>query len=148
MSTSDVLPTGSATTETTMEKLTANRVDTAFRDCLFADGEDRTDFVKAEGVVHTFGFHPGRLKAHESEVREMLEELPEQFMADGRGGWSFLNAPMDKNGDQWGEQVSAEQLLCMGIGLGLVRCQLPREMWSALPGGVPYYVVDLRSVAP
>ena len=127
-------------------KLTSGRVNVVFRSCLFADGEARTDFVKAGGVVHTFGFHLGRLKAHEPEVREMLAELPENFMADKGGGWSFLNAPMDKFGDQWGEQMDAEQLLCMGIGLGLVRCQLPREVWSALPGGVPYYVVDLRAV--
>lgn len=122
--------------------INATRVHEIFIACLFKDGEDTTHHIKAEGVVHNIGFHPERLEVHREEVKTLLSDLPEPFMASKGGGWSFLNAPMDRNGNQWGEQTNAEELLLLGVGLGIVICQLPREMWSVLPGGVPYFVVN------
>jgi hypothetical protein len=41
------------------------------------------------------------------------------------------------------------QLFALGLGIGMVECQLPRELWDMLPGGVPYYVVnDAAPVIP
>jgi len=36
-----------------------------------------------------------------------------------------------------------EELFCLAMGLGLAECQLPREMWSMFPGGMPYYVINV-----
>lgn len=124
-------------------ELTAERVDAIFRDCLFREGEDTTGYVEADGIVHPVGFHPGRLKSHELEIAELLDELPDEFKKTGGGGWSFLNACMDKHGNQWGEHLNMEQLFQLGAGVGKVSLALPRAMWPILPGGMPYYVVDL-----
>ena len=122
--------------------LTAKKVDTIFRDCLFKDGEDITNYIKAEGLVHPVGFNPERLESHKVEIRELLMELPTEFMKSGGGGWSALNMVMDKHGNQWAEHINMEQLVQLGEATGLVTCQLPRDLWSALPGGMPYYVVN------
>jgi len=68
--------------------------------------------------------------------------LPEQFKGSAGGGWSFLNACDDKHGNQWTDlHLRMEQLFQLGIGIGKVKCLMPRAMWSALPGGMPYYAV-------
>lgn len=127
---------------TTTQVLGTQRVEKAFRACLFKDGEDTTNHVKVHGITTNVGFHPGRLKEHEAEIAEMLGELPDQFKESGGGGWSFLNACNDKHGHQWTSfHRTMEQLFQLGIGIGKVECQLPREMWGTLPGGMPYYVI-------
>ena len=118
------------------------RVNAIFMDCLFKDGEDTSNHVKAEGITKNVGFHPDRLESHKAEIEAMLDELPEQFKESVGGGWSFLNACNDKHGNQWtGFHQRMEQLFQLGIGIGKVKCQLPREIWSVLPGGVPYYSI-------
>lgn len=123
--------------------LSAERVNEVFLDCLFKEGEDTSKYVKAEGIQMNVSFHPGRLENHRVEIEVMLEELPDEFKKSGGGGMSFLNACMDKHGEQWtGLHRTMEQLFLLGIAIGKVECLLPKEMWSALPGGVPYYVVN------
>lgn len=123
--------------------LTAVRVDEVFRDCLYKDGEDTSKAILVEGIVTTAGFHPERLESHRKDIEAMLAELPSEFQQSGGGGMSFLNACNDKNGDQWtGEQRTMEHLFQLGIGIGKVECLVPRKMWSAFPGGMPYYVVN------
>ncbi len=120
------------------------RVNTIFMDCLFNDGEDTSNHVKAEGITQNVGFHPERLESHRAEIEEMLDELPDEFKESGGGGISFLNACNDKLGNQWtGLHQRMEQLLQLGIAIGKVKCLIPREMWSALPGGMPYYTVTV-----
>lgn len=122
--------------------LTADRVETIFMDCLFQDGENMDNHVKAEGVTSIVGFHPARLESHRAEIVAMLDELPDTFRASVGGGWSFLNACQDKHGNQWtGLHQRMEQLFQLGIAIGKVKCCTPREMWPILPGGMPYYVV-------
>jgi hypothetical protein len=117
-------------------------------DCLYKSEETPNnlppaDAVIVKGVVRNFGFHPTRLESHRADVINMLNELPPQFHQKTGGGWSFLNACMTKDGHQWGEQLDVEALMCLGIGLKLVRYPLPREMWNVLPGSVPYFVIDI-----
>ena len=107
-------------------------------DCLFRDGEDTTAAVKVEGILQNFGFHPERLKENEDSIYKLLKELPEGFQVDGGGGWSFLQACVDKEGRLWGQHRNMEQLFVLGIAIGKAQFQLSREMWSALPGGMPY----------
>lgn len=118
-------------------KLTATRVYEVFLACLYKEGEDTSNHVKAEGITCLVGFNPDRLEEHRAEISEMLDELPEEF----KEGWSFLNACVDKNDRQWGEHKNVEQLFQLGIAIGRVKCLMPREIWAMLPGGMPYYTV-------
>lgn len=111
-------------------------------DCMFKDGEDISDAKIAEGVITKFGFHPSRLESHRIEIGELLAELPEQFQQSKGGGWSFLNACMTKDDDQWGEHRDIDQLLCLGIAIDQAKILMSREMWSAFPGGMPYFSVN------
>jgi hypothetical protein len=127
--------------------LTAENVRTVFDDCLFKDeevvnGKPVIEPIKAEGIMATFGFHPARLESHKQEVKEMLSQLPDPFMKSKGGGWTFLNACMTKNGTQWGEHNTMEQLFVLGIALKICSFALPRKMWDILPGGMPYIVVE------
>jgi hypothetical protein len=121
--------------------LNAERIEVIFRDCLFKEGEDTTTAILAKGIVIDAGFHPVRLENYRNEVSDLLFELPVEFQKAEGGGWSFLNACVDRKGRHWGEHRNMEQLFLLGLALGKVKCQMPREMWSMLPGGVPYYVV-------
>lgn len=124
--------------------LNAARVTEVFVDCLFKDEEDKTNYVEAQGVMVHVGFHPGRLEEHKEEILAMLGELPDQFKASGGGGWTFLNACNDKHGNQWtGLHKVMDELFTLGIAIGKVKPNLEREAWKMLPGGMPYYVVDL-----
>lgn len=128
-------------------KLTAENVRTVFMDCLFNDGEDTSNHVAAEGIITNVGFHPGRLESHTRDIGDMLSELPDSFMANGGGGMSFLNACMTKDDVQWGEHQQMEQLFQLGQAVGFVKSLMPREMWGALPGGMPYYSVEVPQPA-
>lgn len=124
-----------------MSKLTATAVEAVFMDCLFKEGEDTSNPVVGDGVIHKFGFHRDRLAAHEPEIKAMLNELPDEFQSDKGGGWSFLNACMTRDSEQWGEHQNIEQLMALGIASGKAKLMMPREMWSILPGGMPYFQV-------
>lgn len=132
--------------------LTAKKVQEVTADCMFeeseikfdADGEPvlpRTPFL-AEGVVLTLVLDPMRVEKNKEKIRTFLKELPDTFHVDKGGGWSFLQACVDKDGVQWGEHRSVEALMCLGLATGFVKLPLPKEVWSALPGGLPYFMVD------
>ena len=125
-------------------------VNKAFIETLYTDSElEGIDIIPegcviVEGIVNRYGFHPGRLEEKRDEVRRWLQALPDTFHKNRGGGWSFLNACDQANGVQWtGLHQRMEQLLCLGIGLGFVKSQLPREIWELLPGRMPYYVIEL-----
>lgn len=104
-------------------------------------GEIPPGAVVIDGVVCKFAFHPKRLEAARPEIRALLAELPEAFHQKHGGGWSFLNGCMAKGEYQWGEQMNVDELVCLGIGVGLAEFCMPRDMWAIMPGGVPYFVV-------
>ena|SRR3989344_1243104 len=126
-----------------MQKLNPERVESIFKDCLFRQGENTANHIKAEGITCIVGFHPERLTRHREEISAMLDELPNDFKGSGGGGMSFLNACNDRHGNQWtGLHQRMEQLFQLGIGIGKVKCLAPRNEWSALPGRMPYYVIN------
>lgn len=139
--------------------LTSERVEEIGLDCVWpSDEADRLseDEMKersiiAEGVIHTYGFRPEKIAEHREELREMIRELPTEFLATregGGGGWSFLNLCVTKDGEQWtGLHLMQERFMCLCIAAGLAEIPLPREMWSSLPGGVPYVVFNTELVA-
>lgn len=149
----------------TITKIDPERVEQILINCLFKDeelidGQAPPDaHVYAEGVVNNFMFNPQRLEEHRGEVRAMLDLLPMQFRAEpegGGGGWSFLNGCVQRVVDQpdipfeqypqWtGLQARVDQLFSLGMALGYVTNQMPRALWSVLPGGVPYYTISIDS---
>lgn len=124
-----------------MLTLTAENVSTTIKKCLFTDEEDMSVHVKAEGVIRNYGFHPERLKAQESQIVELLNQLPAVFHQGTGDGCSFLAACEDRNGNLWGQHTDIEALMCMGIAIKRVQMLMPRNMWPLLPGGMPYFVV-------
>lgn len=123
--------------------LTPERVSELFRTCLFADGEDQINHVAVYGITINVGFHPDRLKACSNHIQVLLKELPDQFMKSKGQGGSFLNLCMDRYDNQWtGMHKVMQELVLLGMGIGVVECLVPKELWSTLPGGMPYYVID------
>lgn len=132
-------------------ELTASNIQAVLKDCLFKDDElpenptedNLPEHVKAQGVMNQFAFHPARLESHREDVKSMLEQLADDFMHDKGGGMSLMQMPFTRDGVQYGEQRDADLLFVLGAGMGYCSFVLPREMWRALPGGMPYIVVNL-----
>lgn len=122
-------------------RLNAAKVRDVFMYCLFTDGENTDSALIVDGARGQIGFHPERLQERADTIAEWLQELPDDFHAEKGGGLSFLNAALDKHGTHWGEHQSIDQLFTLGVGAGKAKYCLPREMWGALPGGMPYLVV-------
>lgn len=132
-------------------ELTAENVRNVIIDCLWTkeevDGiseEILTNAsIEAEGITRTFYFNPEKIQLHKKDIRDFCESLPEEFMQNSdAGGHSFLNACMTRDGKQWGEQRSVENLLCLGLASGdIVFLIKERKLWQLLPGGVPYFYV-------
>jgi hypothetical protein len=116
-------------------------------DCLFKQGEPLEPFVEAEGLATRFRFHPSRLRERLSAIAEQLRGLPAPFHAEGGGGFTFLGANETRDGELWGEHEDVERLVCLGIAAGFVSYCAERKFWAALPGGMPYFVVDIRPAA-
>lgn len=113
-------------------------------DCLFkeneiVDSKPIVDPVIGNGIMHNFGFHPQRLESYKQEIIDMLGELPESF----KEGMTFLNMCTDKDDNQWGEQLDCERLMALGNAIGKIEILVPRDLWSHLPGGVPYLKVNI-----
>lgn len=91
-----------------------------------------------EGIVRNFVFDPVRVEANKASIRELLDELHDQY----KDGYTFLALCEDKHGRQWtGLHRVMENLVVLGIAAGMVDWCAPRLMWPALPGGMPYVQV-------
>lgn len=97
-----------------------------------------------EGIVRKFGFASDKIAEHKEEIRALLDEMPDEFHAGKGGGMTFLNLCMDKEGVQWAEHPTMEELVALGIAVGMAKYSLPRDMWDILPGNVPYVTFDTR----
>ena len=123
--------------------LTSAAVDDLMKACLFREDEPTDDAVRVEGIVNDYGFHPERVRENADKISTLLAELPDEFQREKGGGWTFLNACLDKHGNQWtGLHQQQERLFALGIAAGKARWMLPRRMWSAMPGGMPYVQVN------
>jgi hypothetical protein len=119
-----------------------NRVEEILKDCLFRDDEEIEHHLLVDGILNPFAFSPERIDEHYPEITKFLDSLPEAFQEKTGGGWSFLNAFTDKDGNQWtGLHRTMDFLFCLGMAAGRVKSCVPRELWTILPGGMPYYVV-------
>ena len=102
--------------------LSPERVTQVFMGSLFTPGENTDDAIVARGIVTNVGFNRERLEQQRDAIVEMLNELPLPFRASSGGGWSFVNACLDKNGDQWtGLHSVMEQLFLLGLAIDKVK---------------------------
>lgn len=132
----------------------AAAVERIFMDCLFRDNElvdgkpPMEPIVPSTSIVHPVGLHPLRVAQHRADIADLLSDFPSEFYSNGGGGWSFLNFCNTADGAQWtGLHLRMEQLCQLGGAVGLIEFQLPREMWSVLPGGMPYLVIKRDALA-
>jgi hypothetical protein len=150
--------------ERTTMTIDAGRLEDIIRDCLLTEAEvaelghdpdldvehymalpeSERPFIAIEGIVNSYVFSPGALDTHRDEVREMLDQLPDNFRVTGGGGWSFLNMCQTSDGELWGEHRNVEQLAVLAIALKLGKWALPKSMWPMLPGQMPYFIYDDR----
>lgn len=126
----------------------SEKVHNLFLDCLFKDdeiqgGQPPKDAVLIDGLTRKFGLHPGRLTSHTAELKEIIAQMPKEFFKGTGDGMSFLNLCMTKDGEQWAEHPTMEELVVMALGLKLASYVMPRSMWAILPGGVPYIVFEI-----
>ena len=120
-----------------MSNLSSEKVDVTLTDCLC--NPDTPDAVEVEAVLKTYLFSREALDRNRETIDGMLNALPAPFHEGDGDSWSFLNMCEDREGNQWADLHSTqEKLVALGIGVGRVHFPLPRSLWSALPGSVPY----------
>jgi hypothetical protein len=135
----------------------AQRVTELFTHSLFQPEEitpdgsrplDESLLVTANGVRTNAGFHKERLELAREEVKAFLAQLPLNFRCDKNlpnagGGWSFLQSCTQADGELWtGLHQVCEQLFLLGGALGYVH-RMDALPAAFLPGGVPYFAIDL-----
>jgi hypothetical protein len=124
--------------------ISAIEVKQIFVSCLFnqneiINGQTIIPPLVVQGIQAKFGFHPDRIKEAAPIITNYLNQLP----ADFKSGASFLNLCMTNSGEQWtGEHSICELLMVMGIAIGKAAYTAPKELWNALPGGMPYVVIN------
>lgn len=98
-----------------------------------------------EGIVSNFGIDVEKAKKDEAVIKTWIADLPTEFLFEGGGGWSFLNLCQTKDGEQWtGLHRACEALYVLSRAIGCANILLPRSLWGALPGGVPYLAFTLE----
>lgn len=126
----------------------ATKVEDIVKYCLYndnemsEDGSIPKDAIIVDGIMTKMGFHPNRINEKKEEIKNILNEMPDYFHKNQGGGWSFLNLCNDKNDVQWGEHHDMENLVILSIASGYGSYLMPKNMWSGLPGGMPYVVFD------
>jgi hypothetical protein len=126
-----------------MLELNVKNVHNIFTDCMFKDNpKPGTKFIPGWGITVSVGFDPERIEKHASEIKEMLDNLPDDFKAEKGGGMSFLEACVTKDGNHWGEHKDMQELMLLGLASGYVKYLIANpQMWHIFPGNVPYFMV-------
>jgi len=117
----------------------AAHVDAMVKHSLFSQGEEERDRVIVDGFVQTFAFHRDRLEANRSAIKILIRDVVDDtFLLGGGGGNTAIYLTVDRTGQNWADQATAEAFFCLAAGLGLATYSVPRELWVAMPGGMPY----------
>jgi hypothetical protein len=134
-----------------VDLISTTEVQALIQDCLVTDEEQakwpdpknppRDQTTVIAGITKKFVFHPGRLVHHREDVHDALRNLPRAFLESVGKGHSFTRMILDRNGNQWCEKETAEELLVLGMGVGLAEYCTPRHVWDHLPGKMPYVIV-------
>lgn len=131
------------TGEIDIELLTSVTIDALSELVLFRTDEDEEgEALDVHCIVHTVRLHNTRLQQCKERIKGILAQLPDNFQAEKGGGWSFLNMGETNQGVQWtGFHWQMEMLCALAIGTKQGLFVFERDLWSALPGGMPYFVV-------
>lgn len=124
-------------------RLTADRVNTLFRECL-ATAATGENISQIHGVTRRFAIDLLKIKDAKPEIAQMLSQMDDTFMIGvGKGGgWSFLNACVDRRGRQWCDlHETVEKLVILGMAAGFAFFTHDRDLWDVLPGGLPYFSI-------
>lgn len=125
-------------------ELTAENVQKVFLDCVLKPEEMHYAFVIAEGVQTDAKFSRLKLFEYQNQISEMLKFLPDNFRRFSGGGWTFLNMCQHKDGHNWTDlHKTVDKLLVLGLALDLISYTMPRDMWSSLPGSMPYVSINI-----
>lgn len=120
--------------------ISSEKVSKIFKNCLFKDsevidGKPVIEPIYVEGIKCNFGLHPERVKEYSKDIESFINELPNEF----KQGWSFLNLCRTKDGELWtGSHQVCEELMALGIASKNIQYCCPKDMWSILPGAMPY----------
>ena len=111
------------------------KINKIFRNCLFDKTEEVTDPLMVEGITINVGFNKKKIEDHREEIIDLVDNLHPTF----KEGWSFLNMCLNKDNIQWtGSHQTMQELLLLGLAIEKIEYLLPKEMWSILPGEMPY----------
>ena len=108
-----------------------------YRDCLYV-GNDRSKGVGVPNILTpSFRyFDKDKIKEHHDEINSMLSQLPNDFKS--ATGANFNRTRLDRHEDTWSPaELSQEQLVQLGIAIGMIMIVEPRAKWSSLPNGRP-----------
>lgn len=123
-------------------ELTPENVETVLLDCLYAEEpDDVSEPIIVTGLTFKLAFDPAKIQSHLLEIHSMLMQLPDDFMASGGGGMTFLAMNVRNDGVQWGQHRDMEKLVLLGLAINMITFPLPREYWPSLPGNVPYILI-------
>ena len=96
---------------------------------------------RCEGFKFVLDYDHAKLQDHRPEIEWALRQLPTAFLA--RPGLSFKEAGRLRIGS-WTDDLNAmDQLLTMGLALGVIEFSPDRSKWSEMPGGYPLVTIKL-----
>ena len=129
-------------------KLTTENVEKIFLDCFLPENyTDDTKVILVNAVTGNFGFDPEKIEKHAVDIQQMISQLSSKF-DEANQGYSFMNLPFKgENDEPWGQQINGDHLMALGLASGWMMLTFEdRDMWSILPGAVPYvYRLDNRA---
>lgn len=123
-------------------KLTSSNVHNIFTDCLFEEQPTKgSKYILVKGLTVTVGFNPTKIKQHENEIIDLLNQINPNFKESVGGGYSFIYLCNDLNDNQWCDQPVAQEFMLLAMAVGRMTYSIDRTLWAALPGRVPYLVI-------
>jgi len=91
----------------------ARRIRFICEDCLL--NAENPEVVVKTNWGHKYIFDKNKIEKYTDEIYGFLKQLPKEFQSNDGGGWSTLNACVDKNQHEWGDQEDVDYLVALGI---------------------------------
>lgn len=94
--------------------------------------------------VSSLRWHREMLDGARPTILRMLRGLPKEFRNESGGGLSMTRIDRREDGSEWDENgLPCCLLLAMALATGYAKISTPRELWDAMPGGLPYIELHL-----
>jgi len=94
------------------------QIEAIFDDCKLKKGEIVGNYLKVEGVITITLFNPDRLQKHTTEIKTIMDHLPDDFKNSSDNSWKFLNALNDQKSFQWTiYHQRAEKIYQLGVAI-------------------------------